>query len=123
MRKEPVTSEELRQAQTRVAGGMVMQMQTIGQQAQNRVEGILNGYPIDYYDVYPQRIAAVTAEQVRDVMNSYVRDDRMAVIVVAPAAQVKPQLEKLGDVRIVPMPAERQNGAKPTTRELLKKAA
>jgi zinc protease len=123
MRKSPVTPEELRQAQTRVAGGMVMQMQTIGQQAQNRVEGILNGYPIDYYDTYPQKIAAVTAEQVRDVMNKYVNDNRMAIIVVAPAAQVKAQLEKLGDVRVIPMPAERDAGAKPTTRELLKKAA
>ena len=37
----------------RVAGGMVMGMQTIGQQAGFRVDGILNDYPIDYYDTYP----------------------------------------------------------------------
>jgi len=90
----------------RVAGGMVMGMQTIGQQAQRRIEGILNGYPADYYDVYPKRIAQVTAEQIRDVMNKYVKDDQMTIIVVAPAAAVKDQLETLGPVEVIPMPAK-----------------
>ena len=49
--------KELAEAQMRVAGSMVMGMQTIQQQAGYRVDAILNGYPIDYYDVYPQKIA------------------------------------------------------------------
>ena len=57
MRKENVTDRELAEAKTRVAGGMVMGMQTIGQQAGYRVDGILNGYPIDYYDTYPEHVA------------------------------------------------------------------
>ena len=95
----------------RVAGGMVMKVQTIGQQADYRVEGILNDYPIDYYDKYPQRIAQVTAEQVREVMNKYAKDGEMTITVVAPAAVVKSQLEKLGEVEVVPMPAKRPGAA------------
>ena len=49
-----MTAAELAEAKSRVAGGMVMDMQTIGQQAGYRVDGILNGYPIDYYDKYPR---------------------------------------------------------------------
>ena len=123
MRKENVTDTELAEAKMRVAGSMVMKVQTIGQQAEYRVEGILNDYPIDYYDKYPQRIAQVTADQVREVMNKYVKDDAMTVIVVAPANVVKPQLEKIGEVEVVPMPAKRPGAVTQPSQELLKKAA
>ena len=122
MRAADVTAAELAEAQMRVAGGMVMGMQTIQQQAGYRVDAILNDYPIDYYDTYPQKIAQVTQQQIRDVMNKYVKDDAMVIVVVAPADVVKPQLEKLGEVEVVPMPAKRE-GAKPADQELLKKAA
>jgi predicted Zn-dependent peptidase len=92
MRKENVTDAELAEAKMRVAGGMVMKVQTIGQQAEYRVEGILNDYPIDYYDKYPSRIAQVSAEQVREVMNKYVNDGAMTIVIVGPADAIKPQL-------------------------------
>ena len=41
---------------------------------------ILNGYPIDYYDKYPARLAQVNAEQVRAVMNKYVNPDEMTIL-------------------------------------------
>jgi zinc protease len=114
MRTEPVTSEELADAKMRVAGGMLLQVQTIFQQARYRVDGILNGYPIDYFDTYPQRIAQVTAQQVQAVMEKYADPDKMKIVVVAPAATVEDQLKKLGDVRTIPMPNQRAGGgAKP----------
>lgn len=108
MRNAPVTDQELAEAQQRVAGGMVMSMQTITQQANFRADGILNGYPIDYYDKYPARIASVTPAQVQDVMKKYVKEDEMVIVVVAPASSVKAQLEKLGEVEIRSMPAQRK---------------
>ncbi len=108
MRSAEVTASELSEAKTRVAGSMVLGMQTIASQANRRVEQILNDYPIDYYDQYPARIAAVTARQIQDVMTKYVRDDQMVIVVVAPAEKVKAQLEKLGSVEVVPMPSKRQ---------------
>jgi predicted Zn-dependent peptidase len=111
----------LTESKLRVAGSMVMGMQTIGEQARTRTDGILNGYPIDYYDKYPSRLAEVSATQVRDVMNKYVKPDGFTIVVVGPAAQIKPQLEKLGEVEVRPMPALREGNT--TTRpsdELLK---
>ena len=40
-------------------------------------------------------------------MDKFVRPDRMVVVVVAPAAQVKEQLAPLGEVKVIPMPASR----------------
>jgi zinc protease len=113
LRTTDVTPVELAEAKSRVAGGMVMEMQTISQQAGRRAETILNDYSIDYYDVYPQKIAQVTADQVREVMKHYVDDGRMLVVVVAPADAVKAQLDKLGDVQVLPMPAKRPDMALP----------
>ncbi|QOV88327.1 M16 family metallopeptidase [Humisphaera borealis] len=110
MRSANVTDAELKEAQTRTIGLMLMGMQTIQQQAQYRVDGLLNGYPIDYYDVYPEKISAVTADKVKAVMTQYVAPDRFTIVVVAPAAQVKEALEKIGEVKVLPMPAKREGG-------------
>jgi predicted Zn-dependent peptidase len=123
MRKQNVTDQELAEAKMRVAGGMVMKVQTIGQQADYRVEGILNDYPIDYYDKYPSRIAQVSGDQVREVMNKYVNDDAMTIVIVGPAAVIKPQLEKLGGYEVIPMPSKRPGATTAPSRELLKPAA
>ena len=98
---------ELSETQRQVAGSMVLQTQTIGQQAGRRVDVELNGYPLDYFDVYPQKIAAVTADQVRGVMDQYVKPADFTIVVVGPAAIIKPQLEPLGDVQVLPMPLQR----------------
>ena len=110
LRTADVTADELARAKRRVIGGMVMNMQTISQQAVLRVDAILNGYPIDYFDLYPARISAVTPEQIRDVMDKYADPEEMTIVVVAPAADVKDQLARLGSLRVVSMPAQR-NGA------------
>lgn len=113
MKRENVTPQELAEAQSRVAGSAVMDVQTISQQASRRMEQILNDYPIDYYDNYPKRVAEVNADQVRTVLNKYTKDDRMLFVVVAPASVVKEQLDKLGTVEVLPMPLKREQ---PTTK-------
>ena len=105
MRDADVTDEELAEAKLAVAGSMVMGMQTIAQQAEQRLEGILNGYPIDYYDRYPERVDHVTKGDIRKVMQEHVGTDRMVIVVVGPADALKDQLQRLGKVTIVPMPA------------------
>lgn len=125
MRDADVTEQEMTESKLRVAGSMVMGMQTIQEQAGTRLDGILNGYPLDYYDKYPARLAEVTAAQVRAAMDKYVKPDGFTVIVVAPAAAVKENLSKLGEVEVRPMPALREKGAPATqpNKEMLKPAA
>jgi zinc protease len=121
MRDADVMPEELADAKRRVIGGMVMNMQTIFQQAALRIDAILNGYPIDYFDLYPSHITAVTPGEIRAVVDRYVNEDAMAIVVVAPAADVKDQLDRLGQVQVLPMPAKRESGAatQPAGGELL----
>ena len=120
MKAADVSAQELTEAKTRVAGTLLMGMQTIGQQAAYRVDAILNNYPPDYYDNYPAKIAAVTPGQVRDVMNHYVDETRMTIVVVAPADQAREQLSRLGTVEVVPMPARRSSATTQPSGELLR---
>lgn len=104
MKDANITDAELAEAKRRTAGSMVLETQTIQQQAGRRVDTVLNGYPVDYYDNYAKRIAQVKADEVRDVLSKYVIDDKTNIVVVAPASKVKSQLEKFGTVKVIPMP-------------------
>jgi zinc protease len=100
MKAADVTEKELADAKFRVSGILLMAMQTTTEQADRRLESTLNGFPIDYYDKYAQRIGQVTAPQIRQIMNQYVQESHMTIVVVGPAATLKPQLEKLGSVEV-----------------------
>jgi zinc protease len=109
MKTENVTASELSDAKFRVSGQLLMAMQTISDQADRRLEGILNGYPVDYYDKYSSRIAEVSADQIKATVGKYVQQNRMVVVVVAQAGAVKEQLEKLNvPVEVVPAPKGRE---------------
>lgn len=106
VRKDGVTEAEVKDAQLRVAGSLVMGMQTIEQQAQRRLEGVLNGYPADYYDNYGKKVGEVSAGQIQEIMNKYVRPGAMQIVVVAPAGASKEKLSKLGEVKVEAMPGK-----------------
>jgi zinc protease len=107
MRDEDVTPAEISEAKQRIAGGMVMDTQTADQQASRRVDVILNEYPDDYYEQFPKRIGEVEASQVRELMEKYADDEKVTIIVVAPASAVKDQLAQFGEVKVIPMPIQR----------------
>ena len=106
MGKDGVSEQELHEAKLRAVGLMVLRTQTIQQQAGSRLEAILDHFPPDYWDRYPERISAVAARHIAAVAAKYLAPDRLTVVVVAPAAQVKDQLQKLGSVEVVPMPGK-----------------
>ena len=105
---EPVTEEELAEAKRRVAGSLVMSTQTVGQQASLRSSVALNGYPLDYYDTYADKINAVTVEDVMRVMRENSTPDDLSIVVVGPAEVIEPQMKEFGDVTVVPMPLARE---------------
>jgi zinc protease len=100
MKAADVPDKELADAKFRVSGNLLMSMQTTTEQADRRLEGMINGYPADYYDKYAQRIGQVSAGQLRQVMNQYVLENHMIVVVVGPPT-LKPQLDKLGPVQVL----------------------
>jgi zinc protease len=108
MKDALISEEEIALARKRSAGAMVMEMQTAAQQASRRSQTILNGWPADYWETFPQKIAAVTREQVRELMVNYTNPDNAIIVVVGPASVVKDQLAPFGKVEVLPMPLNRK---------------
>lgn len=58
------------------------------------------GLPADYWDMYPAKIMAVTAEQVQRVARKYIVPDDLQIVAVGDAAKLKPVFDKYGAVQV-----------------------
>ncbi len=56
--------------------------------------------PADYWDTYPAKIVAITAEQVQRVARKYIVPDDLQIVAVGDAAKLKPVLDKYGTVEV-----------------------
>ena len=56
--------------------------------------------PEDYWDTYPAKIAAVTADDIQRVARKYLTLDNIQIVAVGDAAKIKPILEKYGKVTV-----------------------
>ena len=58
------------------------------------------GFPEDYWDTYPAKISAITADDVQRVAQKYLTLKNVQIVVVGDAAKIKPILEKYGKVTV-----------------------
>jgi zinc protease len=89
IRREPVTEEELSSAQLYLTGSFPLQLDTNGEIASFLTEIEFFNLGADYADTYPERINAVTKEDVMRVASKYLRPDGLSLVVVADLGQAK----------------------------------
>jgi len=58
------------------------------------------GFPADYWDTYPAKISAVTADDVQRIARKYVNPATMQVVAVGDAKKIQTILEKYGPVEV-----------------------
>jgi zinc protease len=95
IRTEKVTDETLNNVKAGYVGKFVMQVekpQTVARYALN-IE--TEGLPADFYENYIKNIQAVTAEDVMRVMNKYVLENNLRIVITGKGSEVIPALEKL----------------------------
>jgi zinc protease len=95
IRTEKVSDETLNNVKAGYIGRFVMQVekpQTVARYALN-IE--TEGLPADFYENYIKKIEAVTADDVMRVMNKYVLEDNLRIIVTGKGSEVIPALERL----------------------------
>ncbi len=61
-------------------------------------------YPENYLDIFQQKLSEVSLEQVHAVAKKYLYPDQLKVLVVGDGAKVKPALQKMGEVKEIPLP-------------------
>ncbi|MCI0338056.1 MAG: insulinase family protein [Acidobacteria bacterium] len=100
IRDEKVPLDEFERSKRTIIGGWALQLEFPQSALQNEITRKLYGLPADYWDTYPQKIAAVTPEEVQRVARKYLNMDKMQIIVVGDAKKIADVLKQFGKVEI-----------------------
>jgi len=98
IRNEKVSPTELENAKRAIVGNFALSLENSGAILQNIITQKLYGFPADYWDTYPQKIEAVTAEDVQRVARKYIDLDHLQIVAVGDAAKARVALAKFGTV-------------------------
>lgn len=118
---EGPTPKEVEDAKRFLIGVLPLGFQTAGSLAAHW--GAIDFYNLggDYFEKYESRIRGVTVEDVRRVAKQYLREDKLAIVAVSTAGEIKDQLEKYGSVEVLDyrsptgaIPQSRPTAALPT---------
>ena len=113
--QEPPSDGDLEAARRRLTGGYTLQFDTRGGLMAQWMAAMLYARAGERLFDYPDQIAALTAGGVRDAFARRIAPDRMVLVAVGPADRLRPQLEGLGPVEIVPAEAAAEVVETPST--------
>lgn len=100
IRSVPVETAELENAKRALIGSFALSLEDPQALLQNIVTQRLYSLTDDYWDTYPQKVAAVTAADVQRVAQKYVDLDHMQIVAVGDAAKTRTILAKYGTVEV-----------------------
>ena len=100
VRESPVGETELRETTDFVLGVFPYTTQTIGDLS-NRLENlVVFDLPDDHYQHYLEKLPEATTDELHDIAQRHLHPDRLVIVAVGPAEQLRSQLDDLGPVTI-----------------------
>jgi zinc protease len=104
LRQEPVPAAELAETRSFLVGVFPYTVQT-GDDLGRRLEDlVVFDLPDDHFTTYLEQVRAVLAPDVERVARRHLHPEAATVVAVGPAAELRPQLEGLGPVRVTEAP-------------------
>jgi zinc protease len=100
IRDEKIPVDEFELSKRTIIGGWALQLEFPQAALQNAITQKLYGLPADYWDTYPQKIAAVTPDEAQRVARKYIDLDKLQIIVVGDAKKLADILKQFGKVEI-----------------------
>jgi len=100
LRDEKVPAEEFDNAKRAIIGGFALQLESPQALLQNILTQKLYNLPADYWDTYPQKIAAITQDDAQRVARKYLDLDHLQVVAVGDGKQLVDALRKYGSVEV-----------------------
>jgi zinc protease len=101
LRDEKVSAEELENAKRAIVGSFALSLEQPQFLLQNIITQKIYDLPADYWDTYPQKVAAVTVEDIQNVAQKYIDLDHLQVIAVGDASKAREVLTKYGKVEVI----------------------
>jgi predicted Zn-dependent peptidase len=100
IRDEKVEQEEFDRAKRTIIGSFALQLESPNALLNNIITQKIYGLPADYWDTYPQRIAAITQDDVQRVARKYLDLSRLQIVAVGDASKIADVLRQYGTVEI-----------------------
>jgi zinc protease len=100
LRNDTVPAEELENAKRAITGSFALSLEQPGTLLQNIITQKLYNLPADYWDTYPQKVAAITAADVQNAAKKYLDMGHLQVVAVGDAAKAREILAKYGKVEL-----------------------
>src|SRR5689334_1293187 len=101
LRTEKVSATELENAKRAIIGSFALSLEQPQALLQNIITQKLYNLPADYWDTYPQKVSAITADDVQRVAQKYIDLSHLQVIAVGDASKAREVLEKYGKVEVL----------------------
>jgi predicted Zn-dependent peptidase len=98
LRNEKVPAEELENAKRAIVGSFALSLEQPQSLLQNIITQKLYNLPVDYWDTYPQKVSAITADDVQRAAQKYLDMGHLQVVAVGDAAKARDVLSKYGKV-------------------------
>ena len=100
MRNEPVPEKEFNEKKRAMVGSFALSLENPQQMIGYYTEIWRNRLPADYWDKYPERIAAVTQAQVQAAAKKYLDPSRLHIVAVGEPAKIAEILKGFGPVEM-----------------------
>ena len=100
LRDEPVPAEELENAKRAIIGSFALSLEQPQALLQNIISQKLYNLPDNYWDTYPQKVAAITAADVQNVAKKYIDKGHLQVVAVGDASKAREGLARYGTVQV-----------------------
>jgi zinc protease len=100
IRDEKTPADEFDRAKRTIVGSFALQLESPQSLLANIVTQRIYNLPADYWDAYPQKIAAVTPEDVQRVARKYLDLNKLQIVAVGDAKRIADGLKKFGDVAL-----------------------
>ena len=98
IRDEKVPVDELEEQKRSIVAGFALSLESPQQLLNYSITRKIYGLPDDYWETYPAKVMAVSADDVQRVARQYVNPQTQQIVVVGDAKKIKSILEKFGTV-------------------------
>ena len=103
MRDHPITPQELETARGYLIGHLALDFETSDDVASQTLELLVYNLPLDYWNRFPEKIRALTAEEVWDATRQRLAPDTSIIVLVGNLSSFEKDLKKLGSVQFIPL--------------------
>src|SRR5205823_4610136 len=95
-----VSATELDEAKRAIVASFALSLESPEELLGDAIIRKIYGFLPDYWDTYPAKVTAVTAEDIQRVARKYINPDNLQVVAVGDVSKIKPIMEKYGPVEV-----------------------